>query len=317
MWQLVAGGYLGWALGANDASNVFGTAVASRMVQFRTAAAASVGFVLLGAILGGAPGMVTYQKLGRTDLDTAFVVCLTAAVTVTVMTWRRLPVSTSQAVVGALLAVAALRGRVEWGALGKVVVCWIGTPIGAALAAIVLYAVLGRVINALALNLFQYDVVMRTGLVAAGCYGAYALGANNVANVTGPFVGEGMLSVPAACLIGAACIGLGVVTFSRGVMLTVGRGLVQLDAFSALVVVLAEAIAVHGYASVGVPVSTSQAVVGGVLGVGLVRGVRTVRVRTLGAVLGAWLLTPLIAFLAALACCWLGWHFGLIAQSSL
>lgn len=35
---LSSGLFLGWSLGANDAANVFGTAVASRMIKFRTAA---------------------------------------------------------------------------------------------------------------------------------------------------------------------------------------------------------------------------------------------------------------------------------------
>ena len=54
MWQLASGAYLGWALGANDASNVFGTAVASRMLKFWTAALLCCIFLFLGAVLGGA-----------------------------------------------------------------------------------------------------------------------------------------------------------------------------------------------------------------------------------------------------------------------
>ena len=50
---------LGWALGANDASNVFGTAVASRMLRFWTAAILCAVFIFLGAILEGAQGMKT------------------------------------------------------------------------------------------------------------------------------------------------------------------------------------------------------------------------------------------------------------------
>lgn len=311
MWQLLSGVYLGWALGANDASNVFGTAVASRMLRFWTAAMLAALFILLGAVLGGAAGMETYRDLSSTNLNTAFVVGLLSALTVTLMTWRRLPVSTSQAVVGSLIAVGLFGGQVELGILGKVVLCWVGTPIGAMILAVALYLLLGALFNSLGLNLFYYDLVVRWGLVLAGCYGAYALGANNVANVTGAFVGEGMLSVQAACLVGGLSIALGVLTYSRGVMLTVGRGLVKLDAFSALVVILAEALTVHAYAIVGVPVSTSQAVVGGVLGIGIVKGVRTVNRKVLGSILVAWISTPVIAFVATYAVCHLcralGW----------
>jgi PiT family inorganic phosphate transporter len=201
-------------------------------------------------------------------------------------------------------------GRFDVSVLGKVVVCWVGTPLGALVVAALLYVLLGKVLNWLDLDMFQYDQWLRWALIVAGSYGAYALGANNVANVTGAFVGEGMLSVPTACLIGGLAISLGVITYSRGVMMTVGQGLVKLDAFSAFIVVLAEAITVHIYAMVGVPVSTSQAVVGGVLGVGLVRGVRTVNRKVLRDIVLAWLTTPVFGFAGAYACFWAGRQLG-------
>lgn len=310
MWQLISGAYLGWALGANDASNVFGTAVASRMLRFWTAAMLCCIFLFLGAVLGGAEGMHTYNALSKTTLNTAFLTGLVAALTVTVMTWRQLPVSTSQAVVGALIAVGLFNGKVELGVLGKVVACWVGTPIGAMVAAVVFYLVVGKLFNLLNLSVFQYDFVVRWCLVLAGSYGAYALGANNVANVTGAFVGPGMLTPRTACIVGGLSICLGVVTFSRGVMMTVGRGLVKLDAFSAFIVILAEAVTVHIYAMVGVPVSTSQAVVGGVLGIGIVKGVRTVNRRVLINIVIAWLSTPVIAFVVTYGACHLGRALG-------
>ena len=48
---LLGGLFLGWSLGANDAANVFGTAVGTRMVQFKTAAIICSLFVILGAII--------------------------------------------------------------------------------------------------------------------------------------------------------------------------------------------------------------------------------------------------------------------------
>ncbi len=301
MWQLASGVFFGWSLGTNDAANVFGTAVASRMVRFWTAAVICSLGLMLGAWWEGAAGMETYAALssGQGSLHTAFLVCLVAAITVTGMTWLRLPVSATQAVVGALLGVGAWTGNIQFSVLGKVAACWVGTPLGAMLIAVAVFFVLGQVLNRLHLNMFQYDFGMRALLLLAGGYGSYALGANNVANATGPFVGPGMLDVQTACLLGGASIALGVLTFSRGVMMTVGGGLVKLDAFSALVVVVAEGITVHIYAMLGVPVSTSQAVVGAVLGIGLVKGIRTVNRKTLRSILLAWVSTPTVAFLMA------------------
>jgi PiT family inorganic phosphate transporter len=130
------------------------------------------------------------------------------------------------------------------------------------------------------------------GIIVAGCYGAYTLGANNVANVTGIYVGSGVLAAEAAALIGGLSIALGALTYSRKVMETVGKGIVPLDPFSALVAVLAEALSLHLFTQIGVPVSSSQAIVGAVVGVGLVGDVQTVSVKMLARIGIGWIMTP-------------------------
>ena len=78
-------------------------------------------------------------------------------------------------------------------------------------------------------------------------------------------------------------------------MISVGRRISLLDPFSALVVVLAEAITVYLYTQIGVPVSTSQAVVGAVAAIGLFKGIRTVNKKMLFFILLGWISTPLVA----------------------
>ena len=295
MLSLLGGVFLGWSLGANDASNVFGSAVASRMLKFWTAAVLASVFVLIGALLQGQAGIETLKGLTQFTLEQAVVSSVAAATTVTIMTILGLPVSTSQAVVGAILGIGILNQQINLAGLGKVVACWFGTPVGAMVIAIIIYKALAVFYNNLKINLFQSDILIRLSMIAAGSYGAYALGANNVANVTAVFVGAGHLSVFSAALIGGLSIGLGILTLSKRVMETVGKKLVRLDPFSALVVLLAQSITVHIYTFIGVPVSTSQAVIGAVLGVGIVKGISTVSGRTLVNIIIAWLLTPAIA----------------------
>ena len=301
MLSLLGGIFLGWSLGANDASNAFGSAVASRMVKFWTAAILASFFVVLGAILEGRAGIETLQGLTGLTLKMAIVSSVAAAVTVSIMTILGLPVSTSQAVVGAILGIGILNKQLNVAGLGKVVVCWFGTPIGALLMAVVLYRLLAGFYNRSRIDLFDSDILLRLALTVAASYAAYALGANNVANVTAVFVGAGKLTVFSASVVGGLSIALGILTFSRGVMETVGEKLVRLDPFSALVVVLAEGLTVHFYTFFGVPVSTSQAVIGAVLGVGLVKGINTVSRRTLMNILIGWFLTPVVACFIAVA----------------
>jgi PiT family inorganic phosphate transporter len=300
MLPLLGGVFLGWSLGANDAANAFGSAVSSRMLRFWTAAVLAAGFVLLGAVLEGRAGIDTLQGLTQLTLKKATVASVAAALTVTVMTLFGLPVSTSQAVVGAILGIGFLNRHVDITGLSKVVACWIGTPAGGLIIAIIVYKLLSGAFNRIKIDLFRTDILIRLLLIVAGSYAAYALGANNVANVTAVFVGAGQISVFTATLIGGLSIALGILTFSRSVMETVGKKLVQLDPFSALVVVLAEAITVHFFTFVGVPVSTSQAVIGAVLGVGIVKGANTVSRRTLTTILFGWFLTPAVACFIAI-----------------
>ncbi len=297
---LIGGGYLGWSLGANDASNVFGTAVGSRMLSFRTAAVLCSFFLLAGAVLEGHGGLHTLDSLTVLGVTSAGLAAIAAALTVTLMTLLKLPISASQAVVGSIIGIAVMRHQLDLGALQKVVLCWVGTPLGAMLLAAVLYPLLSRLYNWANLSMYRHDRFLRLGLVLVGSYGAYALGANNVANVGAFFLASGTMSPALANLAGGLCIAFGVVTFSRGVMGTVGRGLAKLDAFSSLVVILAEAITVHCYAKVGVPVSTSQAVVGAVVGVGLVRGLSSLRLKPLLNVGLGWILTPALGCLLSI-----------------
>lgn len=299
MFALLGSLFLGWSLGANDAANVFGTAVSARMIRFWTAAVLCAIFVVLGALLEGRAGIETLGGLTQLSLQDAVISSFAAAITVGAMTLIKFPVSTSQAVVGTILGIGLIDSSINFNGLGKVIACWIGTPIGGFLFAILFYKLLSLLFTHLKLTIFQLDQVLRIALIITGCYGAYALGANNVANITAVFVSAGMLTIFQATLIGGLSIAIGVLTFSKGLMTTIGTKFIKLDAFSALIVVLAEAVTVHVYTIIGVPVSTSQAVIGAVVGVGCIKGIQSAKMRSIWNVALAWIATPIMAGLVA------------------
>ena len=300
MLSILGGLFLGWSLGANDTSNVFGTAVSAKMIRFWTAAVLAALFVVLGAVISGHAGIETLKGLTSMTLKQAVIISVAAALTVSIMTIFGLPVSTSQSVVGAIIGIGMLNRQLNFDGLEKVLVCWFTTPIGAALISIVLYYGISRIYNRLNINLFQSDAMIRLGLIVSGSYGAYTLGANNVANVTAIFVNAGLLNVFYGTLIGGLSIAAGILTYSKPVMETVGKKLVRLDPFSALIVVLSLAATMHIYTVIGVPVSSSQAVIGCVLGIGMVKGVNTVNARTLRNILSGWFLTPVLSCICSL-----------------
>jgi len=299
---LGGGLFLGWTLGANNAANVFGTAVATRIVSFKKAAILCGLTVVLGAVLQGSAGIKTLSGLTQQSISTAVIISVSAAITGTIMTYLRIPISTSQAVVGAILGISLSVRNAEYSGLTKIVLCWIGTPIGSMIIACVVYKILGWFISHIPMSMLTRDKILWSGLLIVGMYGSYALGANNVTNSTGIFSGliQGVSDKTLAA-IGGAAIAIGVLTYSKPVMLAVGSKVMPLDAFSALVAVLAMSITVHVFAIIGAPVSTSQGIVGSIIGIGFMRGVRVINFRILRDIALGWVLTPLIALILAAA----------------
>jgi PiT family inorganic phosphate transporter len=292
MWKTLSGVFLGWSLGANDSANIFGTGYATGIVKYRTAIWLTAVFVMIGAVLEGPKCMDVVGDLSRITATEAFYCALAGAITMTALTILAIPASCSQAIIGAVLGAGILSGTADFSSLYKIVACWVFTPISALFTAYLLHRVLGYVINKTIKSLTKRSLLYSGGIILVGCYGAYALGSNNVANVTGVYVGAGLLSGETAALIGGLSIALGTLTYSRKVMETVGKGIVPLDPFSALVAVLAEALSLHLFTQIGVPVSSSQAIVGAVVGVGLVGDVQTVSVKMLARIGIGWIMTP-------------------------
>jgi len=310
VFKFLPGLYLGWGLGSNDAANVFGPQVNSGTIRYRNAVILASIFLLVGAVLEGRRGLSTVGGISDLVLFTAIISTLAAALTVSIMSRFGLPVSTSQAVIGSIIGLSVLRGNsVDYAKLTKIFTCWILTPLGSVIAAFILYNLLSRAWQSRTKNLITFNFTVRWLSIIIGCYAAYSLGANNLANVMGTFVGADLIKPLPATVLGGLSISLGVLTYSRNVMYTVGKKITPLDPFSALIVVLAEAITLHVFAMIGVPVSSSQAVVGAVVGVGLVKGSRMVNRTTLIIILAGWILTLIGSAILAVA---LGWVAALI-----
>ncbi len=209
-------------------------------------------------------------------------------------------------------------------ALTKIVSTWIICPLLSACFAICLYKATTIFISRFKIRMFRLDIITRYSLLLAGIFGSFALGANNIANVMGVFVPVapfnhltilGITFSPAQQLffIGGVAIAVGVFTYSRRVMMTVGTGIFPLTPVAASVVVWSHSAVLFIFSSQAleawlqshhlptiplVPVSSSQAIVGAVIGIGLLKGGRGIRWRTVAGITSSWLTTPVIAALA-------------------
>jgi len=182
---LSSGLFLGWTLGANDASNVFGSAVGSKLIRFKQAAIIASVFVILGAVLQGAGGSQTLGKLGSIDaLGGAFTVALAAGLSVFWMTKLKLPVSTSQAIVGAIIGWNFFTNNpTDVSSLTKIVTTWISGPILGGIFAVLLFLLLKVILKKSKIHLIKLDAYIKYGLLIVGAFGSFSLGANNIANV--------------------------------------------------------------------------------------------------------------------------------------
>jgi len=320
---LTSGLFLGWSLGANDAANIFGTAIGTRMVRFRLAAILAGIFVIIGAVAQGAGANEILGDLGSVStLGAAFTVALAAALTVFWMTRLSLPVSTSQAIVGSIIGWNFYTNNpTDLGVLTKIVATWISGPILGGIFAVLLFMLLQLATRKVSLHLIYKDVITRVGLVIVGAFGAYSLGANNIANVMGVFTHSIQLtpldfdwlvigSKQQLFFIGGIAIAIGIATYSKHVINTVGRSLMPLTPEAALIIVLAQSLVLFIFssqtlssaiASIGlppiplVPVSSSQVVIGAIIGIGLYKGGREIKLNILGSISLGWIATPIAA----------------------
>jgi len=325
VWFFISSGlFLGWSLGANHAVNVFGTAVVSKMVKFRTAAIISGIFVILGSVISGEGTTKTLTDLGSINaIAGSFSVALAVGISVTLMTRAKLPVSTSQAVIGGIIGWNIFTGSpTDYHSLSKILFSWVASPIIAAAFGFLFFKLIKNTILKWKIHLLELDSYTRIGLVIVGALASYSLGANNIANVMGMFASAPLFddinlgnvltisSVNQLFLLGGIAIAIGIFTYGDRVMETVGTDLYKISPITGFVVVLAEFIVLWLFTSQGlesfllknnlpalplVPLSTTQAFIGAVIGVGLAKDPLSINFKVLGKIAAGWAIAPLSA----------------------
>ena len=300
---LLMGIGVGWSIGANDAANSLGTAVGSKVLPLRQAIVLITIFGFLGAFLQGSyvtktigKGIVPMDQLDKNlSLYLALVASFAACAWVVLATYWKMPISTSHSIVGAVAGAGlAIGAPIKWKVLLDIFICWIFTPIGAAVLGYIFYRVFKNIFYRIIPRKYL-RISMAALVIISGCYVAYSWGANDVANATGVLVGARILSPHLSVILGGLAIVLGIMTWGYKVIETIGSEITNLLPIMAFSAQLASAINVHIYTIFGIPVSTSHSIVGAIFGVGLVRGVRVLNIRIMREIIICWLATPFIS----------------------
>ena len=139
-------------------------------------------------------------------------------------------------------------------------------------------------------------------MVVTACGMAFAHGSNDVANAIGPLaavIGVATTGAIAAksslpiwvLMLGGGGIVVGLATFGRHVIATVGKKITQLTPSRGFAAELAAATTIVIASGTGIPISTTHTLVGAVLGVGMARGIEAIDLRVVSRIFVSWVVT--------------------------
>jgi PiT family inorganic phosphate transporter len=165
IFLLIVGGagaiafYMAWSIGANDVANSMATAVGAKAITFKQAVIIAGVLNLVGAVFVGShvtdtvrKGIVDVNSVGLTNqiLLIGFIASLlSAALWVTLSTWKALPVSTTHSIVGSLMGFGLIAGGTQvvmWGKVGSVVASWVLSPVAGCILAFIIFKLIVKTI---------------------------------------------------------------------------------------------------------------------------------------------------------------------------
>ena len=159
-------------------------------------------------------------------------------------------------------------------------------------------------------HFYTVERVFGVLMIVTACGMAFAHGSNDVANAIGPLAAvigvaqTGSIAAKSALpvwvlMLGGGGIVIGLATFGRHVIATVGKKITQLTPSRGFAAELAAATTIVIASGTGIPISTTHTLVGAVLGVGMARGIEAIDLRVVARILVSWVVTiPAGAFLA-------------------
>ncbi len=295
-----------WSMGAHYTGACMGMPYATGSIALRPALMLMAAMTLIGAALLShrvlthvGEGIVS----GHVLVVPAIIVIGVAFLLTTAFTQLRIPTSTIQILVFALIGTAVPLGlAVDWNAVVHLVGLWIIAP--------TIACVLGFLFTRL-LDLMPSFAAGRPAsgigqaLVAVGALASLTMGANDVSNATAVFLSVHFSGPLLAGAIGGVGLAAGVLTWGRPLLERVAFDVVRMDMKMATAAQLVQALVVLTAVAFGYFTSMNQALIGAMAGAGLARDRRTIDNRVILAIVRGWIIGPgagfAIAYLAASA----------------
>lgn len=322
---LVIGLYVAWNIGANDVANAMGTSVGSRAISLRQAVIIAGIMIFLGATFFGKQVAETIRKgivdptlIGdpRIIAFGTFSALLGAGIWITIATWKKLPVSTTHSIVGAMtgfgLITTGISG-VDWWVMFKIVSSWIISPFAGAITAFIIFSLIRRFVLKRVEDPKRVERIFAYFQLLTAGYVAFAIGSNDVANAVGPVAAaltygqEGAILSPTVAVptwllaFGGLGIVLGITTWGYRIIETVGKRVTEITPTRGFSAEFATASVVLANSYIGMPISTTHTLVGSVIGVGMARGIKALNLDIIYRIVASWVITvPVAAILTML-----------------
>lgn len=299
---LLSGLFVGLNIGVNDAANSIGPTIGASALKYRNAIILFAIFATLGATI---QGFHTIGTIGKGVIDSASTpiislisVLVATAIMVTLFASVGIPVSTTQSILGGIAGIAFTSGlQTNWGKLLIIFSSGFITPFVGIILGYLLYRYITSFI--FRLSFLRHESLIYTLLVISSAVLAYSLGANSVGNAMGLVVGAGLIGPFIGGLIGGLALSFGAALLGKKVIKTISSDIIQLDAVMALSIQFSTALTVYLFTLLGIPTPTTPAMLGSLIGIGLVKGVASLDLGTIKKITLGLITSPFIGALLA------------------
>ena len=280
-------------LGGNNFSTCLGVSLGARIIKPSDAITIASAGVFLGTLLEGykLSNVLGGRILPTLSTSSLLVILVGSLVVMAIVTMCHLPLSLSQVAVGAGWGIALATGVQVGSAYSiEVIASWILSPALAFLGSAMIESTvlrLGRRIK----NIITLNRLYARATLVAGFYAAYTLGANTVGLVVGLFPTSLADSLFLSLMFSAGTV-FGMFFLSRGTVRSVAENLVGLNPSTGLSAQFGGAVSVHLFTQLGLPVSISQVVIGGMEGAASVKRMAVTNKRPLLQIMAGWTIGP-------------------------
>lgn len=289
-----------FVFGWNNSSLFKGGLTSSGLLSYsKSAFLTSLGLVLGTLVEGGKMRNALIGSITESMTNIALLsILITTFLLMLTFTIIHIPVSLSYVVVGAYVgANFTIGSSLNIKNLELIILSWIFVPMFSALITIITYKLVSKI--AQRFSILTLDAFNRLALILVVFYITYSLGANNVGLINGLYMSlikdpilQGFMIISVAL-----SVAFGAMAFGRTITKTVGEDLIALSPISFLTSMFSSALIMWIFTQFSIPISITQAVIGGIVGVSLVKRYVIFNKIILYEIIGSWIAITTISFI--------------------